>query len=41
MMRVMGLILSGSGEDNLDKLTAKRTSAAVPVLENIELSTLL
>lgn len=31
MMRVMGLILSGSGEDNLDKLTAKRTSAAVPV----------
>ncbi|HOB15817.1 MAG TPA: glucose-1-phosphate adenylyltransferase subunit GlgD [Defluviitoga sp.] len=30
-MRVMGLILSGSSEDNLDKLTIKRTSAAVPV----------
>ncbi|PNR92424.1 glucose-1-phosphate adenylyltransferase subunit GlgD [Petrotoga sp. 9PWA.NaAc.5.4] len=30
-MRVMGLILSGSSRDNLDKLTTKRASAAVPV----------
>ncbi|PNR98748.1 glucose-1-phosphate adenylyltransferase [Petrotoga mexicana DSM 14811] len=30
-MRVAGLILSGSTKDNLDKLTLKRTSAAVPV----------
>ncbi len=30
-MKVLGFILSGSGEDNLRNLTAKRTSAAVPV----------
>lgn len=30
-MRVAGLILSGSSTDNLNKLTLKRTSAAVPV----------
>lgn len=30
-MKVIGFILSGSAEDNLGSLTAKRTSAAVPV----------
>ncbi|MDK2945392.1 glucose-1-phosphate adenylyltransferase subunit GlgD [Geotoga petraea] len=30
-MKVLGLILSGSSHDNLDKLTIKRTSSAVPV----------
>jgi len=30
-LRVAGLILSGSSTDNLNKLTLKRTSAAVPV----------
>ncbi|MGM0640579.1 MAG: glucose-1-phosphate adenylyltransferase subunit GlgD [Thermotogota bacterium] len=30
-MKVLGLILSGSSHDNLEKLTAKRTSSAVPV----------
>jgi len=30
-MKVLGLILSGSSHDNLEKLTIKRTSSAVPV----------